>query len=147
MTPDQRNAVVAEARSWLRTPYHDHGRIKGVGADCALMPLDVYSAALFPTLGIVPPQPPDYVQQWHLHRSEERYLGYVQQLGAVPVEAPQPGDFVLFRIGRVYSHGGIVVAWPWIIHAVNPSGVELADVSIDERLNRTAISQPLFFTF
>ncbi len=143
MTPDQRKAVVAEARSWLGTPYHDHGRVKGAGADCALMPLEVYSRAL--TLHM--PQVPKYVMQWHLHRSEELYLEYVRNLGAIEVAIPEPGDFALFRIGRVYSHGAIVLAWPKILHAVNPRGVILADASIDERLSRTAISKPLFFTF
>lgn len=143
MNPEQRKAVVAEARSWLRTPYHDHGRIKGSGADCALYPLDVYVTVL----GLVAPPLPHYVRQWHLHRSEELYLAYVRSLGAIEIAAPQEGDFVLYRVGRVYSHGAIVLNWPHIIHAVNPRGVVLADASIDEKLSRTHISKPLFFTF
>ena len=89
---------------------------------------------------------PHYVQQWHLHRSEELYLNHVRALGAVEVAAPQPGDFALFHVGRVYSHGAIVIDWPRIIHAVNPRGVVLADVSIDQKLSRTQ-PPPLFFTF
>ena len=149
MTPFQRQAVVAEARSWEKTPYHDHGRVKGVGADCALFPLDVYSATLFPELGIVPPPVPKYVQQWHLHRDEEKYLTYVRELGAIEISEAQlqPGDFALWRIGRVYSHGAIVLAWPQIIHAVNPGGVVLGDALGNEKLSRAAVTQPLFFTF
>jgi cell wall-associated NlpC family hydrolase len=42
---------------------------------------------------------------------------------------PEPGDIVLFRVGRLYSHSGIVIAWPLIVHAHWISGVELADAS------------------
>ena len=145
MTPTQRQLVCDEARSWLRTPYHDHGRVKGAGADCALFPLEVYKTVL----GIAAPPIPRYQMQWHLHRSEEMYLGYVRALGAleIPQEQAQPGDFVLWRIGRVYSHGAILVDWPRVIHAVNPRGVVLADVAIDATLSRTNVTRPLFFTF
>ena len=30
----------------------------------------------------------------------------------------QPGDFVVFRVGRCFAHGAIVIDWPRIIHAV-----------------------------
>ena len=145
MTPSQRQAVVVEARSWKGTPYHDHGRVKRAGADCALFPLEVYKTVL----GFDTPPIPAYVQQWNLHRNEEIFLGYVRQLGAteIPEAAIQPGDFVLYRVGRVWSHGAIILRWPQIIHAVNPRGVVLDDASRDQSLSRIAISKPLFFTF
>jgi cell wall-associated NlpC family hydrolase len=31
-----RAAVVAEARSWLGTPFHHQGRVKAAGVDCAM---------------------------------------------------------------------------------------------------------------
>lgn len=145
MTPEQRKAVVAEAQSWIRTPYHSNAAVKGCGADCALLPLAVYSKVL----GLQAPPLPKYVMQWHLHRDEEKYLGYVRSLGAIEISATeiQPGDFALWRVGRVYSHGAIVIAWPKVIHAINPRGVIYGDVSRDEMLNRTAITKPLYFTF
>lgn len=30
-----REKILAEARTWLGTPFHHQGRVKGVGADCA----------------------------------------------------------------------------------------------------------------
>lgn len=30
-----REAIVAEARTWLNTPFHHQGRVKSVGVDCA----------------------------------------------------------------------------------------------------------------
>ena len=146
MTTEQRNAVVAEALLWKGTPYHTNAAVRGAGADCALMPLAVYREVLpdLPTVDL-----PAYTQQWHLHRDEEKYLEYVRALGALEIAECelQPGDFALWRVGRVYSHGAIVLGWPQVIHAVNPRGVVLADVSVDENLSRTQISQPLFFTF
>ena len=39
-----RQSIVAEALSWEGTPYHHHGRIKGVGVDCAMILAEVYHA-------------------------------------------------------------------------------------------------------
>ena len=145
MTDQQRAAILAEAESWLRTPYHTNAAVKGAGADCALMPLAVYKAVLaLPDLPV-----PKYVQQWHLHRSEEVYLAYVRALGAIEIaEADvRPGDFVLWRLGRCYAHGAIITGWPHVIHAVNPKGVIRGNAAIEPNLYRTHITHPLFFTF
>lgn len=142
MTPEQRIAVVAEARSWLRTPYHDHGRVKGAGADCAMLPLDVYATVL----GITMPPPPRYVQQWNLHRTEELYLDYVRSVPGIREIAEtevQSGDFVLFHIGRAFAHGAIVVSWPSIVHSVNPQGVMLDDAAQNPWTGRR---KRIFFT-
>ncbi len=119
-----RQAIVAEALTWLGTPYHHQAGIKGVGCDCAYLLIRVYRA-----LGLIPeidpgPYPPD----WHLHRNDERYLGWVRRF-ATAVATPRPGDAALWRFGRTASHGGIVVAWPTIIHAYRGQGVVLADAT------------------
>ena len=41
-----RNRVCRIARSWLGTPYHHMGRVKGAGVDCAMFPLEVYREEL-----------------------------------------------------------------------------------------------------
>lgn len=125
----QRQAVVAEARSWLGTPYHHQGGVKGAGVDCAFLLIRVYHA-----MGLIPdidprPYPPD----WHLHRGEERYLGWVQQY-AHPVDTPQPGDIVLYQFGRCISHAAIVVDWPLILHAYSGEGCVLSDACNTPRL-------------
>ena len=115
----RRQAVVAEALSWVGTPYHHAARVKGAGVDCAMLPAAVYRAAgLIPDLA-VGPYPPD----WHLHRDAERYLDIVTD-HAAEVPAPTgPGDLVLYRWGRCFAHGAIVIAWPEIVHAVIHVGV------------------------
>lgn len=39
-----RDEIVAEARTWLKTPFHHQGRLKGVGVDCAGVPVGVAQA-------------------------------------------------------------------------------------------------------
>jgi cell wall-associated NlpC family hydrolase len=115
----QRAAVVAEARSWLGTPYHNCADIKGAGVDCGMLLVRV-----FVDTGLIPPfDPRPYPIDWHLHRDHERYLGFVFDRGFGEVAEAQPGDIWVLRYGRCYSHGGIVVrAAPLrIIHAFHPA--------------------------
>lgn len=39
-----REQIVAEARTWLDTPFHHQGRLKGIGVDCAGVPIGVARA-------------------------------------------------------------------------------------------------------
>ena len=62
-----------------------------------------------------------------MHRSEEKFIAYVLQRGREIVEADvKSGDIAIYKIGRCYAHGAIVVAWPEeIVHAYKPSGCVL----------------------
>lgn len=127
---EQRAAVVAEALTWLRTPYHHHARIKGAGVDCAQLPAAVYEA-----VGLIPHVAPDYVRDWHLHRSEERYVTWVEKFARrISDAAAAPGDFILWKWGRTYSHGAIVVDPPQVVHAWIGQGVTLDDAWQHEEL-------------
>lgn len=107
-----RAAVIAEAESWLGTPYHHQARLKGVGVDCAMLLCAVYYAA-----GLIPNiDPRPYPSDWMLHRSDEIFLGWLTQYGS-KVEAPKPGDAAVWRFGRCFSHGGIMVDDHNVIHA------------------------------
>ena len=115
--------MVAEAMTWLRTPYHHRGRVKGAGVDCAQILILVYAAC-----GLIENfDPGHYSSDWMLHRSDEHYLAGVLKY-AHPVKRPQPGDMALFRFGRTVSHGAIVIEWPLVIHAhMNARMVTLAE--------------------
>ena len=119
------------AKEWLGTPYHHHARVKHAGADCAMFPLAVYQEC-----GVVPREyrPPQYSVQWHLHRSEELYLNEIEKFVSEIQTPPQPGDFIVFRFGRTFSHGAIVVEWPTVIHSYIPHGVLLSDALRDGEL-------------
>lgn len=115
-----REAVLAEARTWVGTPWKHRARVRGRaggGVDCAH-----YLIAAFAGAGCVQafdpgPYPPD----WMLHRDEERLLAVVERY-ASQTSAPQPADIAVWRFGRCFSHLAIVVAWPQILHAYKAEG-------------------------
>ena len=131
LTTAQRNNIVRSAKEWLGTPYHHHARVKHAGADCAMFPLAVYQEC-----GALPREyrPPQYSVQWHLHRSEELYLTEIEKFVTEIQAPPQPADFIVFRFGRTFSHGAIVVEWPIVIHSYIPHGVLLSDALRDGEL-------------
>ncbi len=128
----QRAMVVAEARSWLRTPYAHAADIKGVGVDCAMILVRV-----FHDLKLVPkfdprPYPPDF----YMNQEEQKYLNWVKEYCGEVTEA-LPGDILTFQFGRCVSHAGICIGWPWMIHAYRPDRhVVLCDLSVDPIMER-----------
>jgi len=113
-----RLTVVAAARSWIGTPYHHAADVKHVGVDCAM-----FMVRVFVDLGLVEPfDPRPYTIDWFNHRDEERYMGFLLAR-AREVAEPQPGDVMLFKLGRCFAHGGIVSqADPLrLIHAYSPA--------------------------
>lgn len=120
----QRAAIVAQARSWLRTPYHHCADVKGHGVDCGMLLVRVFVDA-----GLCKPfDPRPYTPDWMLHRSEERYLGFIFDR-TKEIDRPLPGDVMIFRFGRCYSHGGVVtVSNPLtIVHAFKDARAVIED--------------------
>ena len=120
---EQRARVVDVAMTWLGTPYHHAGRVKGAGVDCLTLLAEVFREA-----GVVEPvEVPFYPMDWMHHRDAERYLEGLMQY-AKPIDGPpQTGDIVLWKVGRCFSHGAIVTNWPQIIHAQAGRVVTLED--------------------
>ena len=143
MSQEQRAKVIEVARSWINTPYDSNGCIKGRkgGVDCAMILIAVYSEA-----GVIEwfdPRP--YPTDWHFHQNEERYMNTVTKYAhEVPSpdqgRAPKMGDIVLFKIARTFSHGGIVTAWPNIIHSRSPM------MATEEDLRRNATGKHALWT-
>jgi cell wall-associated NlpC family hydrolase len=125
-------AIIKEAKQWLGTPYHNNARVKGVGVDCAMLLLEVYSR-----VGVIPNfDPGEYSPQFGLHRSEEKLISIVLKY-ASEIEAPEPGCCVIFKFGRCYSHAGIMVDSNLLIHAVANEGfvnyASIKDASLIDR--------------
>jgi cell wall-associated NlpC family hydrolase len=117
---EERNAVVSEALSWIGTPYHHHGRVKAVGVDCAM-----FLAEVFERTGVVPHVNAGfYPHDWHMHRGEELFLGWLARIGAERTDAPLPGDIAVFRDGRTFSHGAIVIGPQTVVHSYLNRGVQ-----------------------
>jgi NlpC/P60 family putative phage cell wall peptidase len=127
----QRIAVAREALTWLGTAYHHHARIKGVGVDCVQLLCAVYEAC-----GLVAPiATGTYATDWHLHRSEEIYASSCSRY-AQRVDAPRLGDVALYKFGRCFSHGGIVVDHDLVLHAYLGRGVIMTRFSEDPLMGR-----------
>lgn len=138
MLQDMRAAIIAEAKQWLGTPYHHAALIKGVGVDCGMLLIGVYGK-----LGLLPEfDPRPYPHDWHLHRDTERFLNLALQYGK-EVEKPQLGDMALFKFGRTFSHGSIIVGENEIIHAYIGQGCVLSRMDEGHLANR----QVRYFSF
>ena len=127
-----RQQIIQVALGWLLTPFHHHARIKGVGVDCVQFLIAVFEECQI-TSGVVAD---GYAQDWHLHRSEEKYLAGIQQYARQTV-TPEPGDIALFRFGRCVSHAGIVLPEPrTVIHAFAGVGVIVSSLDGQELRGR-----------
>lgn len=126
-----REQIIAEAKTWLGTPYHHMAQVKGAGVDCAQILLAVYHA-----VGLIPKIDVGYYpQDWHFHRDEERYLGWIEQY-AKRVDRPQMGDIALFKFGRCVSHGAIMLNENNVIHSYFRQGCVYANLNDTELKGR-----------
>lgn len=155
MTPieiqELRDAIVAEALTWEGTPYHHMGDIKGEGVDCAMLLVRVYQA-----LGIVPGgfDPRPYPPEWHLHRSYEMFRGWTEGYahlcgsrgddGTMEGRLPLPGELIVYKFGRCYSHGAIAIGDGMVIHSYLREGVVRAAMADDVLGDRPALYYTLW---
>lgn len=111
-----REAIIAEARSWLQTPYRHQASVRGVGADCLGLVRGVWR-------GLIGPEPqatPAYTPDWAEALGEETLLEASRHhLIEIAPGSAQPGDVLLFRmgLGAPAKHAAIVSGEDRIIHA------------------------------
>lgn len=114
--------VVAEAMSWLDTPYRHQGARKGVGCDCIGLVLGVWRAVI----GEPPELPGSYAQDWAETGDEERFLSAVRRhFREKAFDETSVGDLLLFR-WRPHlpaKHAGILVDTDRFIHAYEAGAV------------------------
>jgi hypothetical protein len=127
----KRAAVIAEARTWLSTPFHPNACVKGHGVDCGRFLIAVYSS-----VGLMPEYEPGYWSpQFHLHSGEPSYMAEMLKFAHEIQVPPEPADIVMIHLGRQYAHSGIVIEWPnQVIHApaADMQGVvQISDASKD----------------
>jgi hypothetical protein len=57
-------------------------------------------------------------------------MQYACEIPAVgDADPPQPADIAVFKFGRCFAHGAIVLHWPRLIHAWHSAGVIFADAT------------------
>ena len=119
------DVVVAEALSWLGTPYRHQGLRKGVGCDCLGLVLGVWRAVY----GVEPELPGPYAPDWAEAGGEERFLTAVRRhFPEKPADERAAGDLLLFR-WRPHlpaKHAGILVGQERFVHAYEGMAVSLS---------------------
>jgi hypothetical protein len=132
---EERAAVVAAARSWCGTSFHHHAAVRRTatdrgGIDCAHVLLEAHVGA-----GLIRRfKTEDYPADWMFHRDEERFLAKLEEYAPCvddseasiaergPGFSVLPGNVLIWRHGRTFSHGAIVTEWPMIVHAYYRAG-------------------------
>lgn len=104
MTDNQR--AVAEARSWIGTPYLHQASVKGAGTDCLGLLRGVWRALL----GSEPEAVPVYTDDWAEPSREEVLLQAAERWLVRKADSDAgTGDVLLFRMrqGSIAKHLGI----------------------------------------
>lgn len=105
--------IVAEARSWIGTPYRHQHSTKGAGCDCLGLLRGVYRNCIGPE----PEMPPPYSASWGEAGRVEFLLDAANRwLIPVPIDQAQVLIFRMRR-GMIAKHCGIVSAPGRMIHA------------------------------
>ncbi len=119
-----RTAIATEALTWINTPYHANGTLKGVGINCAQFLFAVAKAAK--VLPADAPLPRWYTPQLATNSKEERLVAYVTSYGATEVTEAEvkTGDIALYKSGQAHGHAAIVLDYPEIIHVLPIHGCQ-----------------------
>ena len=122
-------AIVAAARSWCGTPYHDQASLKGVGCDCLGLARGVWREVVGPEPFLIEP----YSRGWgETGQIEVLAEGARRMMIEVAPAEVGPGALVLFRMmpRAIAKHVGILTGPDRFLHACERLGV------IEEPLTR-----------
>ena len=114
--------VIAIARSWIGTPYHDQASLKGVGSDCLGLARGVWREVVGPEPFPIPP----YSRDWGETGPREVLAeGAGAMMIEVELAAAGPGTLVLFRMKSraIAKHVGILTGPDIFLHAYERLGV------------------------
>lgn len=133
----QADEIVAEALSWLGTPYRHQASGKGVGCDCLGLIRGVWHSLYGGELAV----PSDYAPDWAEVGGDERLLlGAGRNLRPKPLDAFSAGDVLVFR-WRPHlpaKHAGIAVSPTHFIHAYQSGGSVVRSVLVPQWRRRLA---------
>lgn len=116
------NKVIAAARSWLGTPYHDQASLCGVGCDCLGLARGVWREVVGPEPFPMPPYSRDWAETGAREVLAEGARSMMIEVE--PAQAP-PGALVLFRMmpRAIAKHVGILTGPESFLHAYERLGV------------------------
>ena len=122
-----RSIIVAEARSWIGTPYRHQASLKGVGCDCLGLVRGVWRAVI----GEEPERAPPYAPDWAEASGDESLAeAGARHLVSIPLDQFAPGDVLLFRwrANLPAKHAAIVTSEQTMVHAHD--GAAVAEVAL-----------------
>lgn len=111
-----REAVLAEAYTWIGTPYQHQASVKGAGCDCLGLVRGVWRALY----GAEPEMAPAYTPDWAERAGSETLLVAARRyLREIDIADAAPGDVLLFRMDArsPAKHAAILDEGDCIIHA------------------------------
>ena len=120
--------VIAAARSWLGTPYHDQASLKDVGCDCLGLIRGVWREVVGRETFTIPP----YSRDWGEIGARELIADAARAaMIEIDTEQAQPGAVVMFRMTprTIAKHLGVMTAPGSFVHSYERLGV------IEEPLN------------
>ena len=117
------SAALAEARSWIGTPYVHQASVKGAGTDCLGLVRGIWREFH----GTEPETLPAYTPDWGEVGQVELLLGGAGRL-LRPAPDEEPGDVLVFRMraGAIAKHMGILAETgteATFVHAYDRHGV------------------------
>ena len=114
--------VIATARSWLGTPYHDQASLRGVGCDCLGLARGVWREVVGAESFAIPPYSRDWGETGPHEVLAERARRVMSEIA--PTDA-LPGALILFRMAprAIAKHIGILTGPDSFIHSYERLGV------------------------
>ena len=122
MKPSAPRKIIAAARAWLGTPYHDQASLKGIGCDCLGFARGVWREVVGNEPFIIPP----YSRDWGETGPHEVLAeGARSAMIEIPLDDAAPGTLLIFRMERraIAKHVGILTEAGTFIHAYERLGV------------------------
>lgn len=118
--------ALAEARTWIGTPYRHQASCKGAGTDCLGLIRGIWRALYGGEPVAIPPYTPDWSEP-----SRDEVLMRTARTLLTHVERPEPGDVLLFRMRDkgVAKHLGVLATSETFIHAYSGHGVVESSLS------------------
>lgn len=124
LTPE---TIVAEARSWIGTPYRHQASLKGIGCDCLGLLRGVWREVRGEEAEASPPYTPDWAEA---SGADTLAAAARRHLIEIAPAAFSPGDVLLFRWREHLpaKHCAITVSVQTMVHAHD--GASVCEVAI-----------------